>query len=155
TQIMLGLLGALLHPHPETCLVVGLGTGESAGWLAEVSSVRRVDVVELEPALDEMARRCAALNFDVLNHPKVHRIYNDAREVVLTTSQKYDLVVSEPSNPYRAGVANLFTREFYAAAANCLNDKGLFVQWLQGYEIDQDTIRTVFCTLRSQFPHVE
>jgi spermidine synthase len=155
TQIMLGLLGSLLHPQPETCLVVGLGTGETAGWLAEVPSVRRVDVVELEPAVDEMARRCAAVNFDVLNHPKVRRIYNDAREVVLTSSSKYDLVVSEPSNPYRAGVANLFTREFYAAVANRLNDQGILVQWLQGYEIDKDTVQTVFSTMRAVFPYVE
>lgn len=155
TQIMLGLLGPLLHPHPRTCLVIGLGTGETAGWLAEVPTVERVDVVELEPAIDEMARRCAAVNFDVLNHAKVQRIYNDAREVVLTTSHQYDLVISEPSNPYRAGVANLFTVEFYAAAANRLKSQGLFVQWLQGYEIDRDTVQTVFATLRTVFPHVE
>ena len=70
TGIMLGLLGAWLHPQPESGLVIGLGTGETAGWLAEVPSVKRVDVVEIEPALDKMAEMCAPANFDVLHHPK-------------------------------------------------------------------------------------
>ncbi len=155
TQIMLGVLPAWLHGNAQSAFVVGLGTGESAGWLAEVPSIRRVDVVELEPAVDEMARLCAAVNFDVLKHPKVNRIYNDAREVLLTTPDKYDLIVSEPSNPYRVGVANLFTREFYRSVERRLNDAGLFVQWLQGYEIDARTLRAVLATLRSEFGHVE
>ncbi|MCU0963370.1 MAG: fused MFS/spermidine synthase, partial [Pirellulaceae bacterium] len=155
TQIMLGMLPALLHPAPQSGLVVGLGTGESAGWLAEVDEIERVEVVELEPAVDEMARRCAAVNFNVLEHPKVHRRYADAREVLMTARQRYDLIVSEPSNPYRAGVANLFTREFYTVAQQALQPGGLFVQWLQAYEVDVPTVRTVFATLRSVFGFVE
>lgn len=155
TQIMLGLLPALFHPAPTDAMVVGLGTGESAGWLAEVASIRQVDVVELEPAVDEMARRCAAVNFRVLEHPKVHRVYNDAREVLMTTRKRYDLIVSEPSNPYRAGVASLFTREFYSIVRRNLESSGLFVQWLQAYEVDEQTVRTVIATLRSVFPSVE
>jgi len=155
TQIMLGLVGGLLHAEPKTALVVGLGTGETAGWLAEIDSIQGVDVVELEPALDEMARRCAPVNHDVLHHPKVHRIYNDAREVLLTTSQRYDLIVSEPSNPYRNGIASLFTREFYLAGRDRLRPGGLFLQWLQAYEVDQRTVCTVCATLQSVYPEVE
>jgi predicted membrane-bound spermidine synthase len=155
TQIMLGLLGGCLHPRPRTAFVVGLGTGETAGWLADVPSLEHVDVVELEPALDEMARRCAAVNHDVLHHAKVRRIYNDAREVLLTSTASYDLIVSEPSNPYRSGVASLFTREFYLAGRKRLNEGGLFVQWLQAYEVDERTVRTILTTLRSVFPAVE
>ncbi len=155
TQIMLGLLPAFLHGQPSRALVVGLGTGESAGWLAEVGSIERVDVVELEPAVDEMARCCAAVNFNVLEHSKVHRVYNDAREVLLTGRERYDIIASEPSNPYRAGVANLFTQEFYTACRNRLAADGLFVQWLQGYEVDLQTVHVVLSTLRSVFPAVE
>lgn len=155
TQIMFGLLGSLLHPQPENCMVVGLGTGESAGWLAEVETMKQVDVVELEPALDEMAERCAPVNFDVLNHPKVNRIYNDAREVLLTVPKQYDLIVSEPSNPYRAGIAMLFTKEFYLSCRERLNEGGMLLQWLQAYEIDADTVRTVLATLRSVFDEVQ
>ena len=155
TQVMLGLIGAALHPRPQTACVVGLGTGETAGWLADVPSIQRVDVVELEPAVREMARRCRQVNRDVLANPKVRLIFNDAREVLLTTAGRYDLIVCEPSNPYRSGIANLFTREFYRAGRDRLNDRGMFVQWVQAYEIDRRTMRTVLATFKSVFPHVE
>ena len=155
TQIMLGLIGAALHPQPRSAIVVGLGTGETAGWLAEVSSIERVDVVELEPSVQEMARRCSAVNHDVLANPKVRLTFNDAREVLRTTTARYDLIVCEPSNPYRNGIANLFTREFYLAGRDRLNEGGMFAQWIQGYEIDERTTRTVFATLKSVFSHVE
>ena len=155
TQICLGILPAALHPNPKTCFVVGLGTGETAGWLGKIPSVKRVDAVEIEPALDEMVRRCASVNGDVFNNPKIHLIYNDAREVLLTNRRTYDVIASEPSNPYRAGIANLFTREFYEAVSGRLNQDGLFMQWLQAYETDETTVLTVFATLKSVFKHVE
>ena len=155
TQIMLGLIGAALHPEPKRSFVVGLGTGETAGWLAEVPSMEHVDVIELEPAIEEMARRCHAVNHDVLAHPKIRLIINDAREVLLTSRDRYDLIVCEPSNPYRSGIANLFTQEFYRAGNERLNDGGMFVQWIQSYEIDERTMRIVFATFQSVFSHVE
>ena len=155
TQIGLGILPAALHPNPKTCFVVGLGTGETAGWLGKIPSVQRVDAVEIEPALDEMVRRCASVNGNVFSNPKIHVTYNDAREVLLTNRQTYDIIASEPSNPYRAGIANLFTREFYKAASGRLNEGGLFIQWLQAYETDETTVFTVFATLKSVFKHVE
>ena len=155
TQIGAVALGAALNPNTKTALVIGLGTGESAGWLAEMPGVERVDVVELEPAIDEMARRCREINWDVLNHPRVRRIWNDGREFVFTTRNTYDLIFSEPSNPYRAGVAALYTTEFYQAARSRMNPGGIFIQWLQGYEIDDATVLTVLATARSAFPYVE
>lgn len=155
TQIMFPLIGAMLHPHPKTSLVIGLGTGESAGWLAALPSMEHVDVVELEPAIAHVAEVCAPLNHDVLNHPKVRVIFNDGREVLQTSKARYDLIASEPSNPYRAGVANLYTVEFYASVRQRLAPRGLFIQWLQGYEIDSATMRTVLCTAEKAFPHVE
>jgi hypothetical protein len=155
TQIMLGMLGGLLHPSPRSALVVGMGTGETAGWLAQIAEMQSVDVVELEPKIDEVARRCGKLNHDVLRLPRVRRIYDDAREVLLTTSAGYDLVVSEPSNPYRAGIASLFTEEFYGGVARRLAPGGLFVQWLQADDVDADTVQLVLATLRSVFLHIE
>ncbi|MCE9525063.1 MAG: fused MFS/spermidine synthase [Planctomycetales bacterium] len=155
TQIMLGILPAILHPHPRKALVVGLGTGETAGWLANVESLEHVDVAELEPAMRTVAQLCSPLNHEVLSNPKVRVIDNDARETLLTLSANYDLIVSEPSNPYRAGVSSLYTREFYQAARSRLQEGGLFVQWLQGYEVDATTVRTVLATLHEVFPCVE
>ncbi|MFN0017536.1 MAG: fused MFS/spermidine synthase [Pirellulaceae bacterium] len=155
TQIMLGILPAILHPHPQDALVVGLGTGETAGWLASVESMEHVDVAELEPAIRKVAQLCGPLNHQVLSNPKVRIIDNDAREVLLALSRKYDLIVSEPSNPYRAGISSLYTQEFYRAVRERLQEGGLFVQWLQGYEVDAATVRTVLTTLSQVFPHIE
>lgn len=154
-QVMGGVLPAILHPNPKRALVVGLGTGSTAGWLATLPSIEQVDVVEIEPAILEVARRCAPVNENVLNNPKVKVIIADAREVLLTAGGKYDVIFSEPSNPYRAGIASLFTQEFYAAVKERLADGGLFAQWLQAYEVDALTVQQVYATLSSQFPSVE
>jgi spermidine synthase len=155
TQVMAGLLGALLHAGPRRVLVVGLGTGSTAGWLAEVTGVERVDVVELEPAVAEVARRCALVNRSALANPKLHLFFGDAREHLLTSRERYDLVVSEPSNPYRAGVASLFSREFYRAVVARLEEGGLFLQWVQAYEVHPRSIRSVYATLAAELPAVE
>jgi spermidine synthase len=155
TQVGSVTIGAVLHPNPKHAMVIGLGTGESAGWLAEMRDMERVDAVELEPAIDEMAARCSELNQNVLNNPRVRRIYADGREFVFTTDNKYDIIFSEPSNPYRAGVAALYTLEFYEAVRQRLNPDGIFLQWMQGYEIDDSSFFTVLATVRSIFPHVE
>ncbi len=155
TQVMSGLVGAILHPHPTRALVIGLGTGSTAGWFGAIPSMERVDVVELEPAVLRVAAACAPANRDVLHNAKVHIRIADAREVLLTASENYDLIFSEPSNPYRAGIASLFTQEFYRASAARLRPGGMFLQWVQAYDIDSRTVRTIYATLGSVFAHVE
>jgi len=156
TQVMQGLVPALLHPAPHNAFIVGLGTGTTAGWVADVPEMKQVDVVELEPAMAGLARQhFAPVNRDVLRKTNVHLIPGDAREALLAAGSRYDLIISEPSNPYRAGVSTLFTQEFYAAAKARLNERGLFAQWVQGYEVDAQAIRQVYATLTSVFPHVE
>jgi spermidine synthase len=154
TQVMGGVLPALLHEKVETALVIGLGTGSTAGWLGLIPSVERVDVVELEPAIVRVARDCAAANGAVMDNPKVKVTIGDAREVLRTTNEKYDLVFSEPSNPYRAGISSLYTVEFYLAAADRLKDRGIFVQWVQAYEVAPVAVATAAVTLRQVFPTV-
>jgi spermidine synthase len=155
TMVMSGLLGSFLHPRPRTGLVIGLGTGGTAGWLAAVPEMERVDVVELERLVLDVARDCAPINHGVLENPKVHVTVGDAREALLVTPRRYDIIFSEPSNPYRAGVASLFTREYYQAVSQRLESGGLFLQWVQAYEVDGATIRTIYATLQSVFPVVE
>ena len=154
TQVMGGLLGALLHPHPRSAMVIGLGTGSTAGWLGAVPSIERVDVAELEASMLHVAAACAPVNERVVDDPKVRVLLGDAREILLTVPSRYDVIFSEPSNPYRAGVAGLFTREYYRAVASRLEEGGVFLQWLQMYEIDEDTVRAVYATLGAVFPVV-
>lgn len=155
TQSMLAVLPTLLHPQAKSAFVVGLGTGMSAGWLAKLDAIERVDVAELEPAILKVAEAAKQANGDPLANPKVHVFLGDAREYMLTSKAKYDVIASEPSNPYRAGIASLFTLEFYRVVAEHLNEGGIFAQWVQGYEVDVATLRTVTRTIREVFPSVE
>jgi spermidine synthase len=154
TQIMSGLLAALLHPEPRRALVIGLGPGSSAGWLGALPGMESVDAYELEPAIVRVARDCAPVNQDVTNNPKVRVHVGDARELLRTSRARYDIVFSEPSNPYRAGISSLFTKEYYEAVRERLAPGGIFAQWTQAYEIDGWVIGTVVTTLRAVFPHV-
>lgn len=155
TQVMCGIIAALLHPDPRSAMVIGLGTGGTAGWLGSVPSIRHVDVSELEPRIVDVARALAAVNEDVVLNPRVVIHEGDAREFLQTTRSSYDIVVSEPSNPYRAGIASLFSREYYEQIRKRMNRGGIFVQWLQTYEIDLPSVRRVFATVLSEFPHVQ
>jgi spermidine synthase len=155
TQVMSGLVGTLLHPGPKRALVIGLGTGSTSGWLGQVPSIERVDTVELEAAILHVAEVCAPANHGVLKNPKVNVVVGDGREFLLTTKNRYDVIFSEPSNPYRAGIASLFTADFYRAVEQRMLPGGLFLQWMQGYELDAQVIRTVYATLAAVFPEVE
>jgi predicted membrane-bound spermidine synthase len=155
TQIMSGVISAVLHPNPRRALVVGLGTGSTAGWLADAPGIERVDVVELEEAVLEMARRSTPVNRNVLSNPKVRIHIADGREYLLCSKETYDIIISEPSNPYRAGIASLYSLEFYQSVAARLNPGGVFAKWLQGYEVDTQTVKTVYTTLGEVFPEIE
>lgn len=155
TQVMLGIVGAILHPNPRNACVVGLGTGTTSGWLADVPGMERVDTLELEEEIRKVAEFFEPVTRNAMKHPRVNNITGDAREFLLTKGENYDLIVSEPSNPCRAGVANLYTREFYENASQRLSKDGIFCQWLQGYEVEPETISTVIATLHSVFPKVE
>lgn len=155
TQVMAGLLGLALHEAPRRVLVIGMGTGSTAGWLAAAPEIERVDVVEIEPAVLRFAAGCDAVNQGALRSPKLRILVGDAREVLATTAERYDLIFSEPSNPYRAGIASLFTQDFYRAVERRLRPGGLLLQWVQAYDVDLESLRGVYATLRSALPEVE
>jgi predicted membrane-bound spermidine synthase len=154
-QIMAGLVSAVFHPEPRRAFVVGLGTGCTSGALARIDTMEAVTTAEIEPRIIEVARRCAPVNFDVLNNPKARTVLDDAREVLLCATETYDLIVSEPSNPHRAGVSSLFTQEFYRVVANRLASDGIFTQWVQSYSINAKTFAGIYATLFTVFPHIE
>ncbi|MCL4821206.1 MAG: fused MFS/spermidine synthase [Vicinamibacteria bacterium] len=155
TQVMVGLIGGLRHGAPKRSLVIGLGSGSSAGWMAAIPGTERVDVYEMEPRVLDFARMAGAVNHGALDNPKLKVEFGDARERLLVSRESYDLIVSEPSNPFRAGIASLYTLEYYRAVEARLAPGGVFVQWLQGYEVDGQAVATVYHTLLEVFPHVE
>lgn len=154
TQLLLGHLGAAFHRAPHRVLVIGFGSGMTVSAVARYPDVEKIDCVEIEPAVIRASGFFATLNHGVLNDPRVHIIFDDARNFLLTSREKYDLIVSEPSNPWIAGVASLFTDEFYRAAQHRLSDGGIFVQWVQAYSLAPADLRMILATFAGRFPKV-
>ena len=146
TQVMTGPLGAILHTNAKRSLVIGLGTGSTAGWLGAIPSMDRVDVVEIEPLILDVARVHAG-------QPRVHEIkvpISDAREVLLVTPEHYDIIASGRQCSAAASVCSHASAT--EAAIDRLTDDGLFLQWVQSCEVDARTLHTVYATLGSVFP---
>lgn len=154
TQLLLGHLGGALHPAPRRVLIIGFGSGMTASTVARYPDVERIDCVEIEPAVIRAAPFLGTLNRGVMRDPRLHLIFDDARDFLLTSREEYDLIISEPSNPWIAGIATLFTDEFYAAVRKRLAPGGMFVQWLQSYSLAPDDLRMVIGTLAPHFPDV-
>jgi spermidine synthase len=154
TQLMLGHLGMVFHPAPRKVLIIGLGSGMTVSAVARYPEVQQIDCVEIEPAVLHAAPYLDPLNRGVLSDPRLHMIVDDARNFLFTTSEKYDLIISEPSNPWIAGIATLFTDEFYRQAREHLAHGGLLIQWVQLYSIFPQDWKMVLGTLAHQFPQV-
>lgn len=154
-QVMGGLVSAIFHPAPKKAFVIGLGSGCTSGALARISSMEKVVTAEIEPKMLEVVKRCGPVNFDALENPKLQIFLDDAREVLLTSSETFDLVFSEPSNPYRAGISSLFTREFYSLVRSKLAPNGIFTQWVQAYTMTPEAFSSIYATLLTVFPYVE
>jgi len=155
TQVLVGLLPAMAHPQPRRAFVVGFGSGVTTRTLADVPGMERVDVAEIERAVLRASRLFEGVNRGVLADPKVHVIEDDARSALQLSREPYDLVVSEPSNPWIAGIASLFTADYFRVVASRLKPDGIFAQWLQTYRVPPALVAVVVANVRAVFPHVE
>jgi len=153
TQIMLGQLPLLLAPNTRNGLVVGFASGVTVGSVLQ-SGIESLDCVELEPATLKASRFFEHVNNRPLEDPRLRLIVDDARTLFQVSPARYDFIVSEPSHPWVPGVANLFTREFFQLGRDRLVDKGVFVQWLQIYQLSTDSLKSVLATFNVVFPYV-
>src|SRR5882672_2227179 len=154
TQVMLGLAPAVARVGATSALVIGYGTGVTAHVLAAVPGVARVKVVELEPSVIQMDSFFVGVNGSVLARPAVRVVIDDARSAFQLDRERYDVIVSEPSNPWVAGVATLYTPEFFRIARDRLSDDGVFCQWIQLYQLPLPIVAGIVRNLRAVFPHV-
>jgi predicted membrane-bound spermidine synthase/tetratricopeptide (TPR) repeat protein len=237
SQLMTSYIAMLLHPKAERALTIGLGSGMSAKALATFQSLKRIEIIEIEPAMiqaskffdrasvpleklpagvsfpssaparheyvydaandsaqnriwydakekqlsykgvmtaaarTELMKRSEDLDYrgvidrlsrsarnsrhsGVLEDPRVHVIPTDGRNYILATPEQYDVITAEPSNPWIAGVANLYTREFYQVVKSKIKDDGIFAQWFHNYSMSPDDFRMVFRTFAEAFPYV-
>lgn len=152
TQLMLGHLPMLLHPDPRQVLVIGMGSGITAGAVARYPMMERLDIVEIEPAVLEASAYFTDANRHVLLDPRVHTTVADGRNFLFTAPRRYDVISSEPSNPWIGGLASLFSAEFFTAARSRLRPGGIMIQWIHGYSMRDADLRMVVNTFRSVFP---
>ncbi len=153
TQILLAQVPLLLRPESRDVLVIGLGSGVTVGSVVR-HPVERVDVAEVDPAVAEAARYFAVANSHALDDPRVHVHVADGRNFLLATPRDYDLIISEPSNPWMAGIATLFTEEFYEHAKRRLRPGGLMCQWFHLYHMFPSDVKLVLRTFQQVFPYV-
>lgn len=154
TQVLLGHVPALLCPSPEKVLVIGLGSGMTTSAVACHPEVQRIDSVEISPAVLEAATLFSAKNYDILNNSRVRHIRADGRNHLLLTTQMYDLIVSEPSDPWLAGIGSLFTHEFFELCRARLEPDGLLAIWMATYALSPDAFPRIVATLHDVLPYV-
>jgi len=151
TMVLTAAVPLALKPDVRSAAVIGIGTGLTTHTLLQHLELERVDTIEIEPAMAEASRGFAPRNGAAFADPRGRIVFDDAKSFFAAQGARYDLIVSEPSNPWVSGVASLFTREFYRRVRPHLHPGGLLVQWIQLYEIDPSLVATVFGALGEVF----
>jgi len=153
TQMFLGYLPTLYARNLDDALVIGLGTGITSDCLLDLP-LKRVTTVEISPEVVAAAPYFSKLNSQVFADPRSTVRTLDGRTWLMAMPETYDIIVSEPSNPWQTGNANLFTVDFFRLAAARLKPGGVLCQWLPIYHMDTDHVRLIIKSLRAVFPHV-
>ncbi len=155
TQIVVGLLPLLLYRQeaPPKVALVGFGSGVTAGAITQYP-IASLEVVELEPAIYRASHFFDNDNHRPLENPKVTARVGDGRNFLTQRRDPFDVIVSQPSNPWLTGVSNLFTRKYFRDVKKRLAPHGIFCQWAQLYEMSPWNIKTIYRTVREEFPYV-
>ncbi|MBL7100463.1 MAG: fused MFS/spermidine synthase [Nanoarchaeota archaeon] len=151
TNYLLAYFPLLLHKNPETGLNIGLGTGTTSGVLNKFT---KTETIEIDPAIVEASKQFKDFNKDVLSQPHHSLVIADARNHLLINPKKYDIITSEPADPWQSTSTNLYSKEFYEIVREHLNENGLFAQWVPIYEFSVKDFRIFYNTFQSVFPHV-
>ena len=152
TQKLVAHLPLLLHDNPRDVAIIGLGSGVTVG-AALRHPIARADVIEISPEVVEASASFIIENRHALADSRTHLLVGDGRSHLQLSRRRYDVIISEPSNPWIAGVAALFTREFFLTARDRLAPGGLICQWANAYNISDSDLRAIVATFQSVFPH--
>jgi spermidine synthase len=154
TTKLLAHLPALLHSGSSgEAAVIGFGTGITVGNLALYEDVKNIDTIEISNVVKDFSKYFNAYNLNAGDNPKVNWIIADAYRVLTSTDKFYDVIISEPSNPWVTGVEKLYTQEFYRKVKDKLSSGGVYAQWFHSYSISEATLGIVMNTYASVFPH--
>ena len=152
-QFTLGHLPMLLCKNPKNVLVVGLGSGMTVGATSVHPDVEKVVLVELEPKMVGVAKTFQRYNHNVLDHPKLAIVFNDGRNYLLTTREKFDVITADPIHPWFRGAGYLYTREYFTLASEHLTEDGIMCQWLPIYELTAENLKSVVKTFQQSFKY--
>lgn len=154
TNTLLGGLAPLLRPGAKSAVVIGLGSGVTLAGVVP-HPLESIECIELCDEVVEASRFFAKAAGDATQDPRVVLRAEDGRNHLLLTQRKYDVIISQPSNLWAAGVGNLFTREFFELCAARLEDDGILCQWIQGYSVSKSSLRSILATMQEVFPSVD
>ncbi len=153
-QRMLGHLSALAHPKPQSVLVVACGAGVTAGSFVTHPDVKRIVICDIEPLVPKfVAPMFKAENYDVVHDPRTQLVFDDGRHFIRTTTDKFDIITSDPIDPWVKGCAALNTVEYYQMCKEHLNPGGVMSLWIPLYESNPVTVKSVIATFFKVFPH--
>jgi spermidine synthase len=154
-QRMLGHIPALLHENPKSILSWGFGAGVTAGSFVVHPGIEYMTICELEPlVLAASTQFFGRQNYNVMNDPRTRIVVDDARHYLLTTKDKFDIITSDPLDPWAKGTAALYTKEFFEAIKHHLNTSGIFAQFVQLYETNEEAVKSELATFSEVFTDV-
>ncbi|MDQ3031436.1 MAG: hypothetical protein M3Y87_03395 [Myxococcota bacterium] len=164
TQITVAAYPLLMHqdgPEDLDVAIVGFGSGVTVGTALSFP-VASVDVIELERSVPEAARFFQDVNlleytlptFPYVEMPRLEIINDDGRNYLASTDRQYDVIISEPSNPWITGVSDLFTTDHFRITKQRLRPGGIYCQWVQLYELSPENIKTIYRTFAEQYRYV-
>ena len=153
TQAALAAIPMLIRPTARDVAVVGWGSGTTAGYTF-LFPVQKLVCAELEKYVFETSPYFHKINFEAEKDPRLQMEINDGRNYLLATDETFDLLISEPSNPWQAGVCNLYTKEFFEICKARLKKDGIFALWWQGNEVSVESLKKVMAALKQSFGNV-
>ncbi len=152
TELLVAHLPLLLHSQTENVFVIGLGTGITLRAI-ETYPVKTITCVEIEKRVLEASQLFKKHHHNALSDPRLKLMVEDARHVLSSSSEKYDCIISEPSNPWMAGIGSLYTIEMFQEIKNHLNEKGVVCQWVHYYNMSPNDLKTIVRTFQTVFPN--
>jgi spermidine synthase len=153
-QRMVGHLPALLHPNAKSVLGIGFGAGVSAGTFTRYPGIQKITICEIEPLIPPASTRFLGdADYRVALDPRTHIVFDDARHYLLTTTEKFDIIASDPLDVFIKGTAALYSKEYFDSVKSHLNPGGMFTLYVPLYETDEPTIRSELATFFEAFPY--
>lgn len=154
-QYMLGHLPMLLHRHPQKALVIGAGSGMTLAAVSSHPSVKNLQLVEIEPMVLGVARSFGEFNHNIVDHPGISVVFNDARNYLLGSTEMFDVITADPIHPTWRGSGYLYTLEYFRLAGEHLKPGGIMCQWLPLYLLSTENVRSIVNTFRQAFRYVQ